>query len=61
MNIYKRLGLPVPIGSADCVHIRRERCPVRESSQHKCKEDFSTLSYEASVAHSKKIMGENGM
>ena len=56
MKIYRRLGLPGCIGSVDCVHIRWERCPVGERSQHKGKEGFPTLSYEVTVDHSKKII-----
>ena len=56
MNIYKRLGLPECIGSVDCVHIRWERCPAGERSQHKGKEGFPTLSYEVTVDHCKKVI-----
>jgi hypothetical protein len=56
MEIYERLGLPGCIGSTDCVHIRWERCPAGERSQHKGKEGYSTLSYEVTVDHRKKII-----
>ena len=54
--IYTKLGLPGCVGSADCVHIRWERCPAGQRSFHKGKEGYPTLSYEVTVDHRKKII-----
>jgi hypothetical protein len=56
MEVYTKLGLPGCIGSADCVHIRWERCPSGNRSFHKGKEGYPTLSYEVTVDHRKKII-----
>ena len=56
MEVYTKLGLPGCIGSADCVHIRWERCPAGYRSFHKGKEGYPTLSYEVTVDHHKKII-----
>ena len=56
MNIYRKLGLSGCIGSVDCLHIRWERCLAGSRSTHKGKEGFSTLSYEVTVDHTKKII-----
>jgi Plant transposon protein len=56
MGVFTKLGLPGCIGSADCVHIRWERCPAGSRSTHKGKEGFPTLSYEVTVDHTKKII-----
>ena len=56
MGIYERMGLPGCIGSTDCVHIRWERCPAGDRTNHKGKEGYPTLSYEVTVDHTKKII-----
>lgn len=55
-SVYARLGLPEAIGSTDCVHILWDKCPASETSLHKGKEGFCTLSYEVTVDHTKKIL-----
>ena len=56
LSVYTKLGFPGCIGSADCVHIRWERCPVEQRSFYKGKEGYPTLSYEVTVDHRKKII-----
>lgn len=57
MAIYERMGLAGAIGSADCVHVKWERCPV-ELSNLCCtgKEGYPTLAWQATVDHHKRFM-----
>ena len=55
-SVYAKLGLPGCLGSADCVHVRWDRCPASEFNSHKGKEGYPTLSYEVTVDHCKRII-----
>ena len=57
MDVYSKMGLPGCIGSADCVHVKWDRCPVE--LHHLCsgKEGYPILAYSVTVDHHRRILG----
>ena len=51
--VYKRLGFPGAVASADCTHVRWNMCP--DVIEFTGKEGYPTIAYEVCVNHSKFI------
>ena len=56
MEIYRVLGVPGALGSADCTHVRLGKCPEGLRWLCKGKEDFPTLSFLVIVDHNRKAL-----
>jgi hypothetical protein len=60
VNVYARLGFPGAIGSVDCTHIRWDKCPAHLRAVCKGKEGFTSLGFEITVDHFRRIHAVTG-
>jgi hypothetical protein len=57
-DVYKSLGYPGALGSADRVHFHWDKCPAGLSNACTGKEKLPTLAFQFEVSHTKWIMSE---
>lgn len=56
MGSYGLLGFIRAVGSADLTHVRWECCPYRDARSYKGKQGFPTITYQATVDLSGRII-----
>ena len=56
MKEFADVGIPGAVGSADCAHVRWDKCPAKFYSYFKGKEPYASIAYEVTVTHKKRII-----